>query len=647
MITALNVFLPLALYAGFMLGLAKSLPAFWFGLAGAVFAFYAGLSAWKKQKPFVLVALFTAGLLMAGYIEYSGIRWLHTVYLPFIVFVSALFPLDVLLLATVSVPLLEIRHLVTGGMLYEELSLIGFVIATGAMSYLASNRLKKERKRLSSSLESLKDIAIESLTEENIVARKMAIGMEFDAELKDILNTARHTTGLDAVHLFALKGGGLALRCSTTEEELRVIENGLTGLSLMKRKNIVVGDAAQKQYNLGYVRKRPVSSAVLVPVADGRFAFGVLAGDSEKTNSADDKTATTLRMFAGHLARTLEKERIYAEMERSHFGLRILHEESARLLTSLKLSTAIDIITEGMKRIAPLSMAFFIRTSGDYALVRLSGIPEPAQKTFKIENTLIERAVAENQHIYVADLRNYNIPVVPFNAGKPASAFILPLSYEKDNIGVVVMMSEEKDALNAYQMELIEVLGNQASISLKNAMLHAHIERLATTDSLTGLYNHRHFQERLSAEFKRMERTGQDVSFLLVDIDFFKKVNDTYGHPAGDAVLRAVSQILKNTVREVDIPARYGGEEFAAVLVGTDKKGAVILAERLRSTIESTVYEADGKKLRVTASIGIASAPVDADKKEELIEKADKALYHAKRNGRNRAVEWSASMPAE
>jgi PleD family two-component response regulator len=185
------------------------------------------------------------------------------------------------------------------------------------------------------------------------------------------------------------------------------------------------------------------------------------------------------------------------------------------------------------------------------------------------------------------------------------------------------MLSEKRDFLDTFQIGLLEILCNQAAISIANAKLHAEIEKLATTDGLTGLYNHRRFQEKLSDEFRRLNRYSSPVSLILADIDYFKKVNDTYGHPAG-------------------VPARYGGEEFAVILPGTEAEGAKNIAERLRRAVMDTTFSPDGKSLQVTISIGIATAPFDAKNKEELIERADKALYHAKHNGRNQTVIWGS-----
>ncbi len=169
--------------------------------------------------------------------------------------------------------------------------------------------------------------------------------------------------------------------------------------------------------------------------------------------------------------------------------------------------------------------------------------------------------------------------------------------------------------------------------------LHSELTRLATTDGLTGLYNHRMFQERLDEEIKRAERYRRKLFILMIDIDWFKRFNDTYGHQAGDQVLKTVGRIIKENTRSIDFAARYGGEEFVIILPDTDCKNALTVAERLRKAVEDYVLElSDGTKVKVTISIGISCYPEDSKDRDDLLKKADIALYEAKRRGKNRVV---------
>lgn len=169
--------------------------------------------------------------------------------------------------------------------------------------------------------------------------------------------------------------------------------------------------------------------------------------------------------------------------------------------------------------------------------------------------------------------------------------------------------------------------------------LQDQLKTMAITDELTGLYNRRFFQEWLNLEFKRTLRYKTSLSCLMVDIDYFKNFNDTYGHSTGDFVLREVSRIIKNNTRGTDIAARFGGEEFVLLLPRTDKPLAMGLAERIRASVEAAQFSKDEISLNVTVSIGVTSSVQNnLEDKQQLIEFADKALYDAKRHGRNRVM---------
>jgi diguanylate cyclase (GGDEF)-like protein len=212
------------------------------------------------------------------------------------------------------------------------------------------------------------------------------------------------------------------------------------------------------------------------------------------------------------------------------------------------------------------------------------------------------------------------------------------------NVGVMTI-ARRGEQFTAAQREVFLYLVGQVSSSIENIALHELVSEQAVTDELTGLSNNRRFRELISKEAARAERFGHELSLIMLDIDDFKQINDTYGHLQGDEVLRMVGRVLHLESRGVDEPARYGGEEFAVALPETGLDGALELAERIRVRIEvEDVSRGDGAAaVRVTASVGVASMPGSADGGEALIAAADAALYEAKRAGKNRVV---AGAPA-
>jgi len=167
------------------------------------------------------------------------------------------------------------------------------------------------------------------------------------------------------------------------------------------------------------------------------------------------------------------------------------------------------------------------------------------------------------------------------------------------------------------------------------------LRELAVTDGLTGLYNYRYFKEFLAQELRRAERHHSNVSVVMVDIDFFKNYNDTYGHLAGDEVLRILGQLMRENIRSIDLAARYGGEEFALVLPETNKKAARFVADKIKSLVEEYPFrnEETQPNGNLTVSMGVATYPTDGKAMEDLINRADQWLYQAKAGGRNRVVD--------
>lgn len=223
-----------------------------------------------------------------------------------------------------------------------------------------------------------------------------------------------------------------------------------------------------------------------------------------------------------------------------------------------------------------------------------------------------------------------------------ASAIAHPLRARGGDAGIVGVVSVGRSgtAFTPQDRDLFHYLAAQASVSIENVVLHETVARESVTDELTGLSNRRGFEDALGMEIERSKRFGQKLGLVLLDLDDFKDINDSYGHPQGDVVLRDVAHVLRETAREIDYPTRYGGEEMAILLPETDLDGAERFAERLRQRIDTLrIQRADGRgTLHVTASCGVAAVPQSATDERGLVAAADSALYQAKRSGKNKTV---------
>jgi len=211
----------------------------------------------------------------------------------------------------------------------------------------------------------------------------------------------------------------------------------------------------------------------------------------------------------------------------------------------------------------------------------------------------------------------------------------LPLLSERKMVGILAVENLRKDDL-----EKFVILAMQFALEIKKVLLYETVEKLAVTDSLTGLYVRRYFYERLVEELQRSKKYKFEYAFIMVDIDDFKKCNDTYGHMVGDVVLKDIARIIKESVREIDMVGRYGGEEFVIALPETGRESARQVAQRLRKKVEERVFKAYDEKLKLTISVGVAIYPEDASGLSDIIDKADQALYAAKNSGKNVVCEY-------
>ncbi|OGW26406.1 MAG: hypothetical protein A2X59_07595 [Nitrospirae bacterium GWC2_42_7] len=221
------------------------------------------------------------------------------------------------------------------------------------------------------------------------------------------------------------------------------------------------------------------------------------------------------------------------------------------------------------------------------------------------------------------------------------SLIAIPLFSGKLHAGYLFLANSNKqtESFDFDIVSLLALVGNHVSLILGKLKLFQETKRLSITDSLTGLYNRRYFYKHIDIEIARSKRYGNAFSVMLFDIDNFKRINDTYGHQAGDIVLQGLAKILLTVSRETDIVVRYGGEEFIVILPVTAEDEAFALAERIKNTVEETVFTLnDSENVNITLSGGIASFPLSASDSKALLYAADSALYSAKEAGKNKII---------
>ncbi|MDW7652469.1 MAG: sensor domain-containing diguanylate cyclase, partial [Bacillota bacterium] len=213
-----------------------------------------------------------------------------------------------------------------------------------------------------------------------------------------------------------------------------------------------------------------------------------------------------------------------------------------------------------------------------------------------------------------------------------ASEAALPLIHQGQKLGVVIVASMRPYLFTPERCELLQTFVNQLALSIKNALLYREMEKKALVDELTGLFNHRYFQDALDKEIKRAEREDTPVSLIMLDLDYFKEYNDTFGHPKGDKLLREFGSVLQEAVRGSDIATRYGGDEFAIILPNTDEDGALQLSARVVKRIGQHAFPGYEQMPggRMSVSVGYATFPSHTKNKVELVKLADDQMYKTK-----------------
>ncbi len=315
----------------------------------------------------------------------------------------------------------------------------------------------------------------------------------------------------------------------------------------------------------------------------------------------------------------------------------IINEYISLLNSTLQREEVLDIVVEKVKELLKAEKSAIILVEEGKVRDFYSSLGPTGQCKTELTGTV--REVFSNLcTIRTDDLYSHDrFKCLPKEHPQIKSVLMVPILLRGKPLGVVIAADRQNGgAFTADDEDLLLNFAFHAALALEKVGFYEEVKNMASRDGLTGLLNHRTFQERLKEEIDRARRFGQPLCLLMMDIDRFKDFNDTFGHLMGDEILRRIGGILSQCLRSIDIACRYGGEEFGVILPGVDIEGARTVAERIRREVEGLKIPTDGGRHGVTISIGIATFPEDAETREELIDRADKALYLAKRTGRNR-----------
>ncbi len=455
-------------------------------------------------------------------------------------------------------------------------------------------------------------------------------------DLYETLVEELHTTlGYPFVSLLVAEGDRLrvaAYRGYIDHEETLPYTRGVVGRVARTRQAVLVEDVSRDP---DYVAADPrVTQEACVPIfQEGRLAGLLNIEVIEPTlTHADLDLLVTL---AGEVRAAMRNAALFAEAQQARDELQALYECAQALGASLELSTVLQAMVSvtcrqfGYDRGAIL----LVDPSGDLAVHATHGAPAPAGRV-PIGHGAEGRAAYEARPVLVADVsRDLPQPSLP---QAPGATLAVPLFREGRVTGVFSVGTTRPGALGERDQRTLMMLASYAAVAIENARLYEQARHFAVTDGLTDLLNHRAFRQALDQELERAKRYALPLALIMIEIDKFKRYNDTYGHLRGDEVLRLVARVLEKEHRkQVDVIARYGGDEFVLFLPHTAKAAAAEVAERIRRAVESTPYIVGSEVTSVTLSLGVAAYPEDGDTADTLVDAADRRMYAAKVSGGN------------
>ncbi len=490
------------------------------------------------------------------------------------------------------------------------------------------------------------------------MSKSLGASINLEETYNIILSMVRKLIIYQSCVIFLLEKGSLTpVKYSTPYKEtlalspLLQLEETIVNLVVQSRRPLLIPDMQTINEQRIFKDEKCV---MCVPLIIKEKIIGVLYVGNTKPGTYNDEQLNILSILANSAAIAIESAQLYEDkehslvitksinnkLEKTVSQLSALNEFGRSLVSSLNMEETLDFIANKMKNIVDYQsfIIFTIKRDMQDPKAEPEIIPKRCvgpyadlfkDVVYKMSDGVLGWVISQKKPLLLEDTRNSRLPNV---VSHERSSIIVPMVVENYAIGAFYVGASVANYYDEEALNLVSTVTYQTAMAVKNAELYEKMVSLAITDGLTGLYTHRYFQERLGEACVEYERRRKSFSLVMVDVDNFKTYNDTLGHPEGDKLLQEIAALIKSYTRDSDLVCRIGGDEFTVIFKDSDKENSIRSAERIR---EAFHYRFGSYKVKITASIGVANFPTDAENKKDLLAAADAALYKSKKGGRN------------
>ncbi len=499
------------------------------------------------------------------------------------------------------------------------------------------------------------------LTAETLQRATAALNSSLDLErvLDIILEQLQQVVHYDSSSLMLLEGETIYIKAVRDHPQSDVAlnvrftlyEDPLARDILSSKETLIMEDVKNDPRYLARGGADYVRSWMGVPLIARNEAIGMLTLDARTPNAYTTEDAKLAQAFANQAALAVNNARLFQSEHQQRTLAEVLRETSLILSSSLKADKILEFVLEELDRIVPYDSAcIFILEKDQVNIVAHKGYDKFGVQdlindfSLPLDETPNLRKMADTRQChFISDVVNEPGWVRNKTSEHIGSWCGAPLVAHDQLLGFLSLDKVERCYFTSEHADRLQILASHAALALLNSRAFGEVEKASITDYLTGAYNRRYFIQEISIELDHAKRSGHPLSLLLLDLDYFKKVNDIFGHLCGDKVLQLVVDRLKSELRSIDSLARYGGEEFVVILPGTSTYWMGAVAEKLRMALAEKPFildlgENNTVEVNLTVSIGGATFPDNAQEAQALIELADQNLFLAKSQGRNRVV---------